>query len=215
MRNQAIIDASSGSHGASALTLPSPTPVPSRTPDRLAARLRFDAEAGRVADGPRRYLLMRPDVLMGLFARLAPDERDRALEAIAASIAEHGADSLRAYAAHLGAVDDRLLQATAEAAADLGWGRWTLERVADGLALEVVDSPFAEGAGRSEVPACAPVRGMLCALAALRMGRPMRAREIACRACGATRCRFVAEPLATVPDADAAAGPLVDPARSC
>ena len=195
---------------------PSPVPVPAPSPgadppspaaDRLAARLHFDPAAGRIADGPRRYLLMRPDVLMGMFVRLEPAERARALEAIAASIAEHGVDSLRAYAARLGAPDDRLLQATAEAAADLGWGRWRLELDDRGLALEVSGSPFAEGAGGSDVPVCAPVRGMLGALATLRLGRPMRAREIACRACGAERCRFVAEPTDAPRDvASAAAG---------
>ena len=179
---------------------PSPTAGPPPVADRLAARLHFDAAAGRIDDGPRRYLLMRPDVLMGMFARLAPPERERASEAIAASIAEHGADSLRAYAARLGTIDDRLLQATAEAAADLGWGRWRLEVDGGGLVLEVAGSPFAEGAGRSEAPVCAPVRGMLGALAALRLGRPMRARELACRACGAECCRFVAEPLDLPPD---------------
>ena len=36
----------------------------------LRDRLRWDAARGAIADGPRRYLMVRPDVLMG--ARSAP-----------------------------------------------------------------------------------------------------------------------------------------------
>jgi hypothetical protein len=43
--------------------------------------------------GGIRYMMIRPDALMGLFRRLEPAERADAFEAIAASILEHGGKS--------------------------------------------------------------------------------------------------------------------------
>ena len=173
----------------------------------LRERLVFDAGAGTVHDGPRRYLLMRPDVLMGMFARLDPAMRATALHAFAASAEEQGGDSLAAYFASLGHDGDALLEATAAAAADLGWGRWSFRRDGEALRLSVTDSPFAHGlvasaAGHGPVRACAPIRGLLAAAARLVLpparGRGaddaygVEAEELACVAAGDACCEFVA-----------------------
>ncbi len=169
--------------------------------DRLALHEEGGALAGELRDGPRRYLLMRPDVLMGTFARLAPEARQAALEALAESAEANAADSLRAYLAALGGDRRALLDTTAASAADLGWGRWSVRVESGGATLEVENSPFASGwpvglladeaAGR---PVCAPIRGLLAALATLALDAPVACREVACRALGAPRCRFEAFP---------------------
>ena len=41
----------------------------------LHKRLAFDLSEGQVLDGPRRYLIMRADVLMGAFAKLEAEPR--------------------------------------------------------------------------------------------------------------------------------------------
>ena len=167
----------------------------------LRERLLFDSEAGAVRDGPRRYLLMRPDVLMGLFARLDASVRTTALEAFAESAEQQGGDSLRAYFASLGGERDAFLESTAAAAADLGWGRWQFSREADALRLVVAGSPFAQGwPGAQREPVCAPIRGLLAAAATLVLGAEakdhgpagVRAEEWACAAAGHRRCEFVA-----------------------
>ncbi|HVL56537.1 MAG TPA: hypothetical protein VM491_08525, partial [Burkholderiaceae bacterium] len=111
---------------------------------RVRERLDFDAAAGEIRDGPRRYLLLRPDVLMGALRPLEASQREALLEAFAQSAREHGGESIRAYHATLRAAggdpreaDTALLQTTASAAADLGWGRWTLRRDGDTLRLSV------------------------------------------------------------------------------
>jgi hypothetical protein len=48
--------------------------------------------------GPHRYMMIRPDALMGLFVRLPEAERLAALEAFAASITENGGKSAASYA---------------------------------------------------------------------------------------------------------------------
>jgi uncharacterized protein len=163
----------------------------------LRERLQWTASHGSVTDGPRRYLLMRPDVLMGAAARLDADARRALFDAWAESTAQHGGDSLRAYAAMAPGDADALLSATAAAAADLGWGRWTWQRDADGLALQVDGSPFVQGwraaaGGPSSEPVCAPVRGMFSALLA-QVQPGSRAVESHCaarHAAGEPICRF-------------------------
>jgi hypothetical protein len=135
----------------------------------LRDRLQWMEGQGAVADGPRRYLMMRPDVLMGAVALLDDGARDALLQAWAASTREHGGASLRAYADPVGGDADALMATTAAAAADLGWGRWTWQRSSAGLALEVANSPFVDGwraaaAHASLQPVCAPLRGMFSAL---------------------------------------------------
>ena len=158
----------------------------------LRERLRWTPPQGRIDDGPRRYLMMRPDVLMGALRGLPAEVRASALDAFARSVAAHGADSIRAYFRQVGEDPSALLRATVAAAADLGWGAWTFEPGRARLGLVVESSPFAEGWGAADAPVCAPVRGMLQAVAQVACGVEADAVELECAACGAPRCRFEA-----------------------
>ena len=144
-------------------------------------------------DGEARYVTLRADTLMGMFRRLPEPLRAQALAALASSTAEHGGDSARRYL-ESGAGDAAALLAKIETtAAELGWGSWQFAaRSASRLALEVQDSPFAQGHGPSGTPVCAPIAGMLEAVAGLALGGACDARESECRTCGAARCRFEA-----------------------
>lgn len=157
----------------------------------LHQRLHFDTAHGQVLDGPRRYVLMRADVLMGLFAQLPAPAREEALKALGRSVCAHGGDSVRAYAAQGGA--EALPAMMQSAAASLGWGRWQLERDGDALQLAVDNSPFAAAA--AEGPACHAIAGMLEALAGALWQRPAQAHETHCAAAhGDGPCRFIARP---------------------
>jgi len=177
----------------------------------LHERLVFDSARGAVLDGPRRYLLVRADVLMGLFANLEGAARDQALAAFGRSVAEHGADSVRAYREAVGAA--ALPPMMEGAAASLGWGRWRFDAddvaalhpqvAAPGteptqrLRLCVTDSPFAAAAPRGDGPACHAIAGMLEALGGTLWSSPAEARETHCAAQGGEPvCRFVVAPRA-------------------
>ncbi|MFY9314474.1 MAG: V4R domain-containing protein [Burkholderiales bacterium] len=140
-----------------------------------------------------RYLSLRADTLMGMFRHLPGPARVQAFAALVRSTAEHGGDSARRYL-ESGAGDTAALLATVEkTAAELGWGAWRFgECGATGLALEVTDSPFAAGYGAADTEVCAPITGMLQAVAGLALGSACEAREVQCRARGAARCRFEA-----------------------
>jgi predicted hydrocarbon binding protein len=140
-----------------------------------------------------RYLRLRADTLMGMFRELPGPLRAQALAALARSAALHGGDSARRY--FEGEADDAtaLLAKIRDTAAELGWGVWRFgERSETRLVLEVDDSPFASGYGASDVEVCAPITGMLEAVARLVLGGPCEARETECAARGSTRCRFEA-----------------------
>jgi predicted hydrocarbon binding protein len=156
-------------------------------------RLAFDPDAGTLYDGEIRYLMIRPDALMGLFKLLPAARRAEALDAFANSVCEHGGRSAQKYRA-MGAVDgDKLLAVIVETAPQLGWGSWTfVERAADRLVLEVRNSPFAQGHGRHAAPVCAPIAGMLRAVAGLVLGGATTAEETGCACQGEPSCRFVA-----------------------
>jgi len=107
--------------------------------------------------------------------------------------AEHGGDSARRYL-ESGSGDTAALLGTIEKTArEFGWGVWRFgARDAARLTLEVTDSPFAAGYGAADTEVCAPITGMLQAVASLALGGVCEAREIACCARGAASCRFEA-----------------------
>ena len=143
--------------------------------------------------GNVRYVTLRADTLMGMFRRLPEPLRAQALAALASSTAEHGGDSARRTLESVAGDAAALLATIEKTAAELGWGTWRFgERSATRLRLEVTDSPFAEGHGTSAEPVCAPIRGMLEAVAALVLAGACDVEETQCRACGVPSCRFEA-----------------------
>ena len=136
-----------------------------------------------------RYLRLRADTLMGMFRHLPEPARAQAFAALARATAEAGGDSARRYfTGDAAALFDKI----EKTASELGWGGWRFaERNASSLALEVTDSPFAAGYGAADTEVCAPIAGMLQAVAGLVLGE-CEAREVECRARGAARCRFEA-----------------------
>lgn len=154
-------------------------------------RLVFDDGNGALMDQTRRYMLIRPEALMGLFRRLPEPSRRQALEAFAESIVEQGSDSARAYAAMDGG-GPALARTVAATARQLGWGIWTFDLGSDSIRLTVRNSPFAAGFGPSDTPVCHPILGMVEAVSTMILGRPPQVRETDCAACGSACCRFEA-----------------------
>lgn len=145
-------------------------------------RLRFDTAQGEVLDGDRRYVLLRADVLMGLFARLPEAERVRALGAFGASAFEHGGASVRAYARTVPGDASALFRTVGEGAASLGWGAWRYELGASTGRLHVHNSPFARFSPASTTPCCAPIAGIFRAVCEQTWGHAVTVEELQCAA---------------------------------
>ena len=157
--------------------------------DDFKSRLTLIEDTGTWMDQNRRYLLIRPDGLMGMFRLLPPQERLMAFEALARSITQQGGDSARAYLA-MGGTGEALLRTITETAPQLGWGCWTFSRLGTSLTLAVVNSPFAAGYGPSDQPVCYPIIGMLRAVGEMVLQGPVSVSETECASMGAARCLF-------------------------
>lgn len=153
------------------------------TPSTLRERLVFDTNRGQVLDQDRRYVLMRADVLMGLFSELAEHSRADALAALSRSVLRHGGNSVRAYALGTGGAPEALFNSVGMGAAALGWGVWTFEHGSNDCTLRVKNSPFALAPGPSPYPMCAPILGMFQAVCSQAWQQPVTVRETSCRAC--------------------------------
>ena len=160
------------------------------------ARLAYDHAAGEYRDGALRYMLIRPEALMGLIAELPEAARPAAFEAFARALHRVGGGSARTYRAAGAATPAALLATIVATAPQLGWGRWEIARDGAGLTVTVRNSPFAAGAGPSAGPVCAPIRGMLRAVGEMALGTPVVTEETTCAAAGAPCCRFTVTPAA-------------------
>lgn len=155
-------------------------------------RIRIDESAGTIVDDDRRYLLMRPDVLMGMLRELPAGLHGTVLSALAASAHRNGGKSVTAYLESVG--PERLQQSVIDGAAAFGWGRWRITERDGNTELEVENSPFAAGYGPSALPVCAPVNGIFHSLACALTGGDVHVTETRCAAQGGTHCHFIARP---------------------
>lgn len=153
-------------------------------------RIRIDEPSGAIADGDRRYLMMRADVLMGMLHELPAELRCTVLAALAESARKHGGQSVRAYLEE-GSLAG-LPHTVIEGAAAFGWGNWRFTPSQHEATLEVDNSPFAAGYGRADQPVCAPIRGIFHSLAQTVLGSAVQVVETRCAAQHAGPCRFTA-----------------------
>lgn len=158
----------------------------------MIGRMAWIRSCGAIMDDDRRYLMLRADVLMGIFHELPLEVRHAALEAFAASVKKYGGESARAYFDASEAQPERLLEAIVAYSPELGWGRWHIDARSD-EAIEVIveNSPFAEGFGHSPDPVCHAIVGMLQAVGPMIFGRPVVVIETGCAAqADIDRCSF-------------------------
>jgi predicted hydrocarbon binding protein len=156
-------------------------------------RLEWSAD-GSIDAGDIRYLIIRPDSLMGLFSRL--DEggaRQAALEAFGRSVAEHGRKSMVAEMQRRNLDGDGFYRHLSTAGpSQLGWGHWHYTRPAPNrIEVAVDNSPFVYGIGSAAHPVCAPIAGMLTAIGGLVFGGRAEVHEESCAAMGNAGCRFI------------------------
>jgi len=154
----------------------------------LLRRLAHDGRGG-FRHGDSRFLLIRPETLVGVQQAV-----ERALGARAAECFVEGgrAGGARALSSIAGSAEERARGLTAMAA-DLGWGTLTVETLTP-TSLVVIgsNSPFPAAHAATGDPVCHLTRGVLEALAENLFGRRVPVHETHCEAAGALRCRFEA-----------------------
>jgi predicted hydrocarbon binding protein len=160
------------------------------TPPPFRERLDWSAVPGQVRDGAIRYMLIRPDALMGAIMRLSPEALAEMLAALHASVLDFGGRSAGKYNQ---TAARPLIEVVAETAPDLGWGTWTIARDDRAIRITVEDSPFAAPLVNTppSQPVCTAMTGMMSAVGGIMGGRPVTAVETRCAAQhGGGTCHF-------------------------
>jgi predicted hydrocarbon binding protein len=147
--------------------------------------------AGQLMRDGIRYVMMRPDVLMGVARELSPENAALFFRALEDSTFRHAQASFLHYRSHGGIAANDFLPHLISTAAGLGWGIWSSNQAADGSSqIDVHDSPFAAGYGPSQGPVCSPITGVLKAMALVLYGAVLDVREVECAAQGSSTCHF-------------------------
>jgi hypothetical protein len=159
----------------------------------MAATL--DPMAGRITEEGIRYVMMRPDVLMGVAHDLSAENAALFFRALENSAFRHAQASFSQYQLRRPDLPGDDLAGWFAIAARLGWGRWSSAQ-GNGHCREIVvhDSPFAAGHGPSPVPVCGAIAGVLKAMMVVAGGGVVDVREVACAAQGAPACQFDVSP---------------------
>lgn len=163
-----------------------------RGPGTKTSRGLRHAGAGRLTLNGSRYLLIRPETLVGVQKAM---ERALGAGAAACLVAGGQAGGARATRTLQGAAPERVRRLSA-VGTRIGWGAFRVERVtASDFTITVRHSPFAEAYGRARRPVCHLIRGVLEALGATTLPIRRVVVETACAATGARVCRFETRPL--------------------
>ncbi len=145
---------------------------------------------GAIFDGNIRYVMIRPDVLMGTARQLGQGGADF-LAALEESAFQNAQASFATYRESDRFGEEDFLASACGVANKLGWGLWSASEELNGTRVVRVDnSPFAEGYGTSGHPVCAPIKGVLRAIALIGYGQSAIVQETACVAQGAQQCSF-------------------------
>lgn len=134
----------------------------------IKKRMNWDTENGQILDENRRYVLLRADVLMGIFTGLDAQQKQAALQAFTQSVYQNGNDSVQAYWREIQEDSQQLLTSMMSISAQLGWGAWSIQKqTPDQLIIRVENSPFAQATRGQGAPMCYPIVGIIQAMGQL------------------------------------------------
>lgn len=136
-----------------------------------------------------RYVLMRPDVVMGTIKHVASPAD--LIEAMRNSAFEHAINSFNSYR-ETGAVENSdPVEHCCIMAGQLGWGRWEIvDKLSDGYVIDATNSPFAIPLKGVDLVMCGWITGILQAITTAHGYPNAHVDETACAAQGNESCRF-------------------------
>ncbi len=155
-------------------------------------QLECNEQVGAIHDGDIRYLLMRPDVLMGTIKNLDQNTAKTVLNAFQQAAFDHGKASMHHYKNTGFSSPIKALEFVCKVAAKLGWGRFSYhaDTRVECIKFKVENSPFAAGYGQCDQPVCAPIAGILGATVETFFEKKVTVTEITCASQGDGCCRF-------------------------
>lgn len=155
----------------------------------LTRNIAWVPEDGALFQGDIRYVLMRPDVVMGVLRHVA--DPAVLIDAMRRSACENAVNSFNSYKQSGALGNSDPVAHCCEMAGQLGWGSWNVvEQASSQYVVEAVNSPFAHAASGEGQAVCGWIAGVLQAVA-VAYGHPSaQVSETACAAQGNDCCRF-------------------------
>lgn len=161
--------------------------------NEILAALEYDPGAGALSFKGVRYLLVRPETIMGLYRAISIDSPDKAGDLFFRAGFVGGRLSAQKYKEVFSLGDQALVEYMARMGGQLGWGRFdlvSLDLERKELEVAVYNSPFASAHGPSAVPVCHFIRGVLAGVGEEIFQSRVDSSEKTCMAIGGSNCRF-------------------------
>lgn len=147
---------------------------------------------GRITLRGVRFLLIRPETLVGFQKAVEREAGEAARRCLAAGGADGGGRSARRLRDEMGLKGRAVVEAMCRMGTEIGWGAFRIERYGEaGFEIAIAESPYAEAYGPSTVPVCHFLAGVVKGIGEAVYGAA-GAVETACASAGARECRFVA-----------------------
>jgi len=155
--------------------------------------LTYDPASGALNYSDVRYILIRPETVVGLQKAIEETDRELAKDAFFNGGFTGGQLSAQKYR-ELHQLDDKQIIAfMMEMGTEIGWGHFELQRFDfENNKLEIIvnQSAFAEAYGRSSSGVCHLINGVMSGLASVIFNTECDGSEVRCLAKGDAHCLF-------------------------
>ncbi|UCC66302.1 MAG: hypothetical protein JSW32_05310 [Deltaproteobacteria bacterium] len=154
----------------------------------------YDQESGSLLYKESRYLLIRPETIIGFQKAIEESLKEKADEKFYTGGFTGGFLSTKKYKELHSYSDREIIDFMMKMGAEIGWGRFKLEKYDRDkkiLKVSVKDSPFATAYGKADKGVCHLTRGVMAGMGSALFEQNCTGKEIACAAKGDERCVFV------------------------
>lgn len=158
--------------------------------------LTYDATKGELNYKGVRYLLIRPETLVGMQKGIEDACGEGGNEKIFRGGFEGGYLSAKKFKEIHKFSNREILDFMINMGNEIGWGSFKLELFdppAKKIRIAVENSPFAENYSKSSMGVCHLIRGVVSGMASVIFGQECIASEVSCRAKGDDKCLFVVQ----------------------
>jgi len=156
-------------------------------------RLKFDSAAGALTFRDVRYLLIRPETIVGFQKAIEKHSPKEAQDALFEGGYQGGYLSAKNYRETQNLSDGETINFMMTMGTEIGWGNFQLIKYNfedRKLQIKVINSTFARAYGTSKEGVCHLIRGVLSGLGTVLFGQNCVGSETECLAMGAKECVF-------------------------
>lgn len=164
------------------------------TKNSILDELEYDPASGALCYKDVRYLLIRPETIVGFQKAIEKQSQTAAMDALFQGGYQGGYLSAKKYKEIQNLSDKETINFMMAMGAEIGWGNFRLDQYncdKKKLQISVENSPFAATYSDSTEGVCHLTRGVLCGLATILFSKSCTASEVECAAKGDHHCVFL------------------------